>query len=796
MAFRDFLPTLIGLASAFAFGPGAFNATAFAIGSMIGGILFAPKGPALDGAKVQKSAYGQFIPIVYGVFPGLAGNVIDCPEDGAIDELMTNKGVVRNFTGAILFCLGEAGDGLGQRRIDKLWGNDIVIFDRNGASEEEKNYFHHDGVSIGYDAATGMEHYAGYFNTRGLDKIKNQFWLYRGTRTQQPCPALADLHNGKVPAYRDCVYFACKDLMLQPWDESIPTFKAEIYNATTGVSSIITAHLVRGGCDADRLNLSAITGTVAGCIQAQKEAPQNLADTLASWRFCDLVEADAAIKAADRTSPTIITLSHDELGAHDAGEGGGDGEIPPALKLTVGAASQVPTILRARFYDTGLNGQINEVTAHRQVSDEPYEETLDLPIVSDVATMQAWAQTALDEAWMGRTPVEVSLPPSRLKCAPGDVLRIPNESGVLADYRIVEQTLATPGVIACSCASYNGEPYSQLHAPGGVDAPPAVIVPVVAPAYVLLDTVSLDAQSAASALPVLIFAASAPASADFAPPTIRTSDKRELVSVNRRATLGISSAALIAPVDISLFDDSQTTRVTLTDTRQTLATVTREQARQGANLAAIGRHILRFTTATYVSPGVYDISGFLFGIRGSEWAAMPAGAKFLLLYDATGARMSTWEAAPLSGNGSGLTLHYSRADRSAPAAFALEKNSLKALAPAMIRNSSDGAGGTILKFAARIRGDAGEVAGQSGATPDLTDALSFDVVLMNGATVLSTRRVTATSLVSGTTGQMATIYTAGQLSEIYGAPPATITGKIYALNGQGRGFNRAFALSV
>ncbi|HEY0073024.1 MAG TPA: phage tail protein, partial [Abditibacteriaceae bacterium] len=518
--FKKFGGLLVGALAGALFGGAGFSWGYMSIGSTLASFLLnrPPKGE-LTGAQVQKSAYGVPIPIVYGTMPSLASNIIDAPENGALEEVPWEQGAVkRSLTAAFLFCLGEENDGCGERRIEELYLNDILFFKRSGATNAEKFYLWREGnwfnstPTFTYDAATGMEHFSGYQDEKGFWGLSNEWYITRGTRKQTPIPFLAALHDGVVPAYRDCVLFAVNRLILKPWQEGVPVAKAKIFNETTGLYEICTAHLVRGNCDADEMNLSAlqtalVTG-VTGAIQLSSEAPRQLVDSLAAWAFCDISESDGQIKASDRANPEFFPISREELAAYDAD---GDSDSPASLKLSIGAALDTPNLLRVRFYDTGVEGQVNEVTAHRQVGSVQNEQTLDMPLVASQEAAQKFVQMALDEFHAARTPLEITLPPSRLKCAPGDVLDIEDEEGNLSSYRIQEQTLGAPGLITCLATSWNGEVYDQPHSPAGVVRPEPVVPSYGVPVFTLVDTVALDDETVGSSGVVLLLAASAPA---------------------------------------------------------------------------------------------------------------------------------------------------------------------------------------------------------------------------------------------------------------------------------------------
>lgn len=818
---RKYGPILIGVAAGFAFGPGAFSMTAFTIGSTIAGfLLLKPPKAELTGAQVQKSAYGQPIPIIYGTFPSIAANIIDAPADGALEEVPWKEGsFMRSLTAAFLFCQGESGDGCGQRRIDELTIGDITFFKRDGATDKERHYLWRDdavnpffetpGTTFTYDTATGMEHFSGYRDEKGFWGASNEWIITRGTRTQTPIPFLAALHGGFVPAYHDCVLFAVNRLLLKPWQESVPTVTAKIYNETTGLYEICTAHLIRGGCDAELLDLSAMNGALVteceAAIQLNSEAPRQLVDSLAAFAFCDVCETDGKITAADRAHPEITSIAYEELAAVSVD---GEGQDTPALKIQMRAALDVPNLLRVRFYDSGVDGQVNEVTAHRQVGSFQNEQTLDMPIVAGQEAMQKFAQMALDEFHAGKNALEISLPPGRIKLSSGDVLDVTDQNGNAQSWRIGEQALGAPGVIVCQLSSWNGDVYDQPHAPLATTRTPSVVPFYDVPDFALFDTVALDDESVAASGLVLIWAASAPGNQSWSEVELSFGEAANVIAslTGKRAVLGTIGDDLEIGSRF-VFDDDASVRVTLTDSRQTLQSVTRSQARKGYNEALINGHLIRFTTVTYISPGIYDLSGILFGLRGTEAIPMPSGSKFLLLRDSSGNIAPGWTKVYLQGadytrayasTSATFGLHYSPLELYSEFNQTLAYNSRRAIAPGYESLRSDGSGGAVLGWRARARGDGADLFWQTGEAPDLSDPLTFDVVLYASGTttVLNTRRVTAAALVSGSRAHLETTYTAGQLSTIFGSTPTALQGVIYPVNAAGRGFGRPFDLAL
>jgi hypothetical protein len=97
------------------------------------------------------------------------------------------------------------------------------------------------------------------------------------------------------------------------------------------------------------------------------------------------------------------------------------------------------------------------------------------------------------------------------------------------------------------------------------------------------------------------------------------------------SVIGHASTALPDFLGGNIFDNSSVVRVDVG--AGTLSSATTAEVLNGANGAVIGDEILQFKTATAVSSGVYDLSGFLRGRKGTERhiSTHAVGDRFVLL---------------------------------------------------------------------------------------------------------------------------------------------------------------------
>jgi hypothetical protein len=200
------------------------------LGSALGASLAAPKnniqGPRLGDLKVQSSAPGMPIPIVYGS-ARIAGNVIWSSgiREHANTQSVGGKGgggggsyttYTYDVDVAIALCEGPI---VG---INKAWGDTQLL--ANGGT-----------LFSGMTAAQIMQAVASKHNS--VANLGGSWTLYLGTETQLPDPTMeAALGVGNVPAHRGLAYVVIKGLQLEKFGNRIPNFSFELVSAGTPAS--------------------------------------------------------------------------------------------------------------------------------------------------------------------------------------------------------------------------------------------------------------------------------------------------------------------------------------------------------------------------------------------------------------------------------------------------------------------------------------------------------------------------------------------------------------------------------
>jgi len=219
---------VIGAVAAWA-APAGYAALAFSVGSAVGAAVFGPKlptieGPRLNDLRVQSSAYGEMLPLIYGS-ARVAGQLIwsqairqtrhESRSGGKGGGGQKSVSYTYSCTFAIAICQAPAAGITGLRRI---WANGELIYTAAGDATAQT-------LIASNQAAAGMT-------------------IHTGESTQTADATIqAAVGAGNCPAYRGTAYVVFNDLQLEKYGNRLPNFEFEVVNvgaATPFVSSLLS----------------------------------------------------------------------------------------------------------------------------------------------------------------------------------------------------------------------------------------------------------------------------------------------------------------------------------------------------------------------------------------------------------------------------------------------------------------------------------------------------------------------------------------------------------------------------
>jgi hypothetical protein len=239
---------------------GAGPAIGWAVGTAIGGVVFAPDGPQTTGPRLEDlksnvSTYGQPIPRCYGQI-GFMGSLIwmddiqeaeNVEEEGKGGDPATATTFTYSCSFAMILCRGEDAEIEGSvpvAALNRIWINEKCYYD----VRDETNV----------EAMAASSNFQRFFK------------FYPGSQTQLPDPTMeAILGVGNVPAYRGRSYIVFTDFPLgmvqnQPPGALRITFEVTMTGTPpVGLRQIHrTASPASGSGNANRLIMPVVEGVV------------------------------------------------------------------------------------------------------------------------------------------------------------------------------------------------------------------------------------------------------------------------------------------------------------------------------------------------------------------------------------------------------------------------------------------------------------------------------------------------------------------------------------------------------
>jgi hypothetical protein len=488
----------------------------------------------------------------------------------------------------------------------------------------------------------------------------------------------------------------------------------------------------------DAAALASITKPVRAFVLSQVATSRSAIEQLMSAYFFEAYVTDK-LYFVPRAGSVLDTINADDMGA------GLEAPDDETLPTQVGSDLEIPAQVSVSY--SNVDADYTTATEHsdRLLSGQVSTSTLQLPMAFTAAEAKGVADAIVIDGYASRVSGSFSVPLSYAKLVPTDVVAVPDADGNVYLVRIVRRTDEGPllkfewvldDATAIESAGITSDDYTPT-------------VDVALPGDTIMELLDIPLmRDAENTLGHYVAASSSGTTWPGASISRSLDDVEyaEAARVSERAILGVTTTTLAAFTGVG-FDERNTVTVSLS--YGTLSSSTRAGllADASINNMMIGAELVRFRTATFVSAGVYTLSGLLRGQKGTEWAmAGHTSADVVVLIQTAGIRYVAIDLPSLSSERfyKGVTLGKSLASVSGES-FTCEGVSLKPLAPVNLRRTI-GTGNQITvtwdrrtRLATTFTG----AAGVSVPLGELTEAYEVDVVLIAGSVLK--RTITATS---------------------------------------------------
>lgn len=465
------------------------------------------------------------------------------------------------------------------------------------------------------------------------------------------------------------------------------------------LSTIVGEICERATLSASEYNVSELTEEVIGTKIESVMTARDAIDPLRSYGFFDCVDSGSFLNFPLRGKSPVATLDADDLGAAPS-----DSTDPrPLVDLTRSEDVELPRMVRVSYLQPNVDYATGQQKDSRLITTTVGAMDIQLVISMTDDKAAQIAQVLLAEAWVGRESYKFVGSPGLQRLEPGDVVNLPVE-GETQRARI--SSIAHGPTLEFEAIRDDSSVYQSEATGAPTTQTPQVIGYAGVTIATYIDGPALTSAENDAGLYVAAYGTGTKwTGATIYQSTDGGSNYTAVVQVTRDATVGTLTTAFPASTNWFTFDRTSTVRVTLANGE--LESVDEDAVLNGANAAFVGAdgrwELIQFTTATLVSPGVYDLSGFLRGRQGTEWAMSTSevGDTFALV--------STLTRLPLDAGAIGITrllkavtfgtlLESAQEQTTTPAGVAL-----KPFAPVRVTGTADMTGEITIGWFRRAR---------------------------------------------------------------------------------------------
>lgn len=547
-----------------------------------------------------------------------------------------------------------------------------------------------------------------------------------------------------------------------------PTLQSVVERLCTDVAGLDASQI-----DADALG--AITTKVHGLVISQMSTVRSVLEILMGCYFFDAVLSDK-IYFYPRAGSAVRTLPYDDLGWTVEGS-----SVDP-FPFVMGNEIELPAQLALSYSNIDADYQTDTQYSDRIQTSQENTQVVQVPLGLTAEEAKKIVDARLADMLVALLTSKIHLDLAHADLEPTDVVLVTAADGSVFRNRLLKRT-DTEGVLQFDTALDDATVFSQLGlTTGGTDSQTEV-VPIPDTLMELMDIPILrDADNQ----PGFYIAVKGDGPKWFGASIYYSFDDVSYLfddSTPTAAIFGTCSTTLGDWTRGAVFDESNTVQVNI-DTDE-LESSTREALlnSETVNAALIGNELVQFRTATLVSTGIYNLTGFLRGRRGTDWATTghAASERFVLLQSAA-LRFAVMETGELG------RLQYRKAATTGQRLSAVPSETftptgvgLKPYSPVYLVANRDAAD-TVLTWIRRTRLSTRFGGPTVGAAPLGEESERYEVEIYSSSSFLTVVRT-----ISTTTAEV--VYTAAQQTADFGTPQTVLHVKVYQLSAiVGRGY--------
>ena len=471
----------------------------------------------------------------------------------------------------------------------------------------------------------------------------DQIDLYLGYDDQLPNSLMESfLGAGNVPGYRGLAYFVLHNLQLEDFGNAIPTFNAEVVQANGDVVliDVLADVCEEAGLDPteyDSLAYMPTTATMKGYAVTQSTTARDIINGLQKVFPFDACESGFQLVFNwINQAPTLI-MRREDFGAHIDTD-----QLPDSEHISRAHDLDMPKRLNLKYQEPARNYSVNTVFASRQITQSQTVEDVEVTIALDRPSAKTWAEEQLALRFTTRRSFKMFLPAKYVIIEPGDVVNVPYKDEVDLFYglRAIEVNVGVNSIIEATFIDHNfhvpvdsttaldnsssDTNPSQTGAPAGSPTHPYMLdLPLLTDAeadnvgyYTVLEGAT-DGWTGGALLVDMGNTAEATAFGTAVPSS--TGSNWYLATQNASATPTGFCLSPLPAASPGTWDYVSVIRVMLLNPNAMLYNVDPwDMLNQPLNVAVIGSEIVQFANARSLGNSIWELTGFLRGLRGTE----------------------------------------------------------------------------------------------------------------------------------------------------------------------------------
>jgi hypothetical protein len=589
--------------------------------------------------------------------------------------------------------------------------------------------------------------------------------IYLGYEDQLPNALIESyLGVGNVPAYRGVCYFVLHNLQLEDFGNAIPTFTVEVVQndgSDPRLSDVLNDVCTQAGLTStqfDPYGYIPPTATMKGYAVTQSTSARDIITDLQKTFPFDAAESGYALVFQWINQSACLIMRREDFGAHIDTD-----QLPESELITRMHDLDLPRRLNFKFQEPARNYSTNTVFAFRAITQSQSIVNVESTIALDRPTAKSYVEEQLALRFTTRRSFKIILPFKYAILEPGDVVWVPfkDQPNEFYGLRVIDVAVGANTIVQVTFIDHNY--HVETTATAGTDLSQSgdvnqssISPPTSSPTYaypldipLLTDTeadlpgyygVLTGSQDGWVGGALIVNMGGGAEAAAFGTSLTATSGSNwyTVIKSNGRPSAGFCMTVLPVAQPGS-WDYTSKVRVRLLDTNDTLYNAAPfDMLTQALNVAVIGNEIIQYANARNIGSGLWELSQFLRGLRGTEWAiSQHAAADRFIQIAFTSTQRITHSQNFLNSPGSYKAVTMGDTNDSVTAfAFTDTGNSLRPYAPQIVGALREDTNDVLFKWLPRVRQNGNWVANWPLTLDQSVEAYEIDVIV--GGVVMNT----------------------------------------------------------